>query len=142
MSRNDLEISVLEGNSPFQMRGDARAEIVRRDRDYAEAQEQSRREFEMAMFNAEGERDVKRKQFEEALAQRQMDHAAALAKEHLGAAQSAAKAARLAAWATHRGSTRRYRTSGPCCIEIERLRIFGAAIPRPRPRRTVRGTLA
>jgi len=54
----------------------------------------------MAMFNAEGGRDVKRKQFEDALAERQMAHATGLAQEQLGAAQSAAKAARLAAWAT------------------------------------------
>jgi hypothetical protein len=40
-----------------------------------------------------------RQKFEEELAQRQMDHAAALAKEQLDTAQSAARAARMAAWA-------------------------------------------
>lgn len=98
--RWQVELSAVPGNANFQTQGAGRAELVRRDREYAESQEQSRREFEMALFNAEGERDVKRKQFEEALAERQMAHATALAKEQLGAAQSAAKAARLAAWAT------------------------------------------
>ena len=64
--------------------GRAKAELIRRDREYAEQQEQSRREFEMARFNAESDRDVKRKQFEEALAERQMAHATSLAKEQLG----------------------------------------------------------
>jgi hypothetical protein len=40
-----------------------------------------------------------RQQFEEELAQRQMDHAAALAKEQLDTAQAAARAAKMAAWA-------------------------------------------
>jgi hypothetical protein len=75
-------------------------ELTRRDRAYAEEQEKSRRDFEIAHFNAEGERDVKRKEFEKALAERQMAHATELAKDQVGAAQSAAKAARLAAWAT------------------------------------------
>jgi hypothetical protein len=78
----------------------ARDQDLRRDREYAQQQEQSRRQFETTLFNAEGERQAKRQEFESALAQRQMDHATALAKEHLGAAQSAARAAKFAAWAT------------------------------------------
>src|SRR5438132_11883423 len=56
----------------------AKAEIVRRDRDYAEEQERSRREFETAR------------------AQHQMDHAAALADKQLSAAIDVAKATKFA----------------------------------------------
>src|SRR5437764_5796438 len=66
----------------------AQVELTRRDRAYAEKQAATRRDFEMALFNAEGERDVKRKQFEKALAERQMAHVTELAKDQLGAAQS------------------------------------------------------
>jgi hypothetical protein len=59
----------------------AKAEIIRRDREYAEEQERSRREFETA-------RD-----------QRPMDHAAALADKQLSAAIDVAKATKFAAWA-------------------------------------------
>ena len=52
------------------------------------------------LFNAESDRETKRKRFEEALAERQMAHATTLAKDQVGTAQSAGKAARLAAWAT------------------------------------------
>jgi hypothetical protein len=90
----------LAEHSPFALRGAAQAELLRRDREYAEQREQSRREFETAQFNAEGDRDAKRKEFEKALAERQMDHATTLAKDQIGAAQSAARAARWAAWAT------------------------------------------
>src|SRR4029077_5968688 len=83
-----------------QVVGLARAELLRRDREYAEQQEQARRAFETAQFNAEGDRDAKRKEFENALADRQMDHATALAKDQVGAAKSAARAARWAAGAT------------------------------------------
>jgi hypothetical protein len=62
-------------------------------------QAQMRRDFEMSLFNAEGERETKRRAWEEALAKRQMDHAAALSKEQLGAAM-AAQAAKRAVWAT------------------------------------------
>jgi hypothetical protein len=72
--------------------GNARAEIIRRDRDYTEKQELSRRKFET-------DHQAARQEFEEKLAQRQMDHAAALAKEQLNTAQAAAKAATMAAWA-------------------------------------------
>jgi hypothetical protein len=109
--RWQVELSAVPGNANFQSQGAARAELVRRDREYAEEQERSRRayedqrdatrrDFEREMFNAEGDRDVKRKQFEAALAERQMAHATALATDQVSAAQSAARAARLAAWAT------------------------------------------
>lgn len=80
--------------------GMARAELAHRKRVDAEEREKSRREFDMQMFNVEGERQAKRQQFESGLAQRQMDHADGLAKEQLSTAQSAAKAARWAAAAT------------------------------------------
>jgi hypothetical protein len=72
--------------------GQARVELLRRDNEYAEEQERSRRKFETYHQAA-------RQDFEEKLAQRQMDHAAALAKEQLDTAQSAARAAKMAAWA-------------------------------------------
>jgi hypothetical protein len=80
--------------------GAANAEIIRRDREYADQQEQSRRQFETTLDNAAAQRETMRQQSEEALAQRQMDHTTALAKEQVGAAQSAAKAAKWAAAAT------------------------------------------
>lgn len=72
--------------------GTAKAEIVRRDREYADEQEQSRREWET-------KHQAARQEFEEELAKRQMDHAAALAREQLDIAQAAALAAKMAAWA-------------------------------------------
>jgi hypothetical protein len=88
----------------------AKAEIVRRDRGYAEEQELSRRKFEtdrdsdrqnheLRMFNEAGIREAARQEFEENLAQRQMDHAASLEREQLDTAQAAARAAKMAAWA-------------------------------------------
>jgi hypothetical protein len=69
-----------------------RDELVRRDHKYAEGQEQSRREFEtnrdsnrekhdFRMFDEADLREAARQKFEEDLAQRQMDHQSALAKE-------------------------------------------------------------
>jgi hypothetical protein len=72
--------------------GRARTELLRRDNEYAEEQERSRRKFET-------DHQAARQDFEEKLAQRQMDHAAVLTREQLHTAQAAAKAAKLAAWA-------------------------------------------
>jgi hypothetical protein len=72
--------------------GAARVELLRRDNEYVEEQERSRRKFET-------DHQVARQEFEEKLAQRQMDHAAALAREQLNTAQAAARAAKMAAWA-------------------------------------------
>jgi hypothetical protein len=72
--------------------GRARVELLRRDNEYAEEQELSRRKFET-------DHQAARQNFEENLAQRQMDHALALAKEQLATAQAAARAAKWAAWA-------------------------------------------
>ena len=79
--------------------GRARAEIVYRDREYAEEQERSRREFEREVSAAADAREARRQKFDEELAQRQMDHASKLAREQLGTAQAAARAATMAAWA-------------------------------------------
>lgn len=100
MPQHEVELAAMPGNGNFHQQGFAKAELLRRKHKYAEDQEHSRREFEHELFNAESDREVKRKQFEEALADRQMAHATTLAKEQVGAAQSAARAARLAAWAT------------------------------------------
>jgi hypothetical protein len=78
----------------------AQNQADRRNRQYDLEQEQDRRKFETDLFNAAGDREVKRRQFDEALAQKQMDHATALAKEQVGAAKSASKAAKWAAAAT------------------------------------------
>lgn len=64
-------------NDP-QVIGLARAELLRRDQVYDEEQAQRR----------------------EALAQRQMDHAAKLSSEQLRTAEAAVKATKLAVWAT------------------------------------------
>ena len=74
----------------------AKAEIVWRDREYAEDQENSRREFEREMSAAADAREVNRQKFDEAVAQRQMDHSSKLAREQLNTAQAAAKAAKWA----------------------------------------------
>ena len=78
---------------------EARAELEWRDREYAEGPERSRRKFEREMSAAADAREANRQKFDEALAQRQMDHAAAIAKEQLATAQAAARAAKWAAWA-------------------------------------------
>jgi hypothetical protein len=95
MTQAQLElVARVTGQTPDQARriAYARVELLRRDREYAEQEEQSRREFETNL-------QATRQQFEEELAQRQMDHAAALAKEQLDTAQAAARAAKMAAWA-------------------------------------------
>ena len=78
---------------------EARAELEWRDRESAEGQERSRREFEREMSAVADAREANRQKFDEALAQRQMDHGAAIAKEQLDTAQAAARAAKWAAWA-------------------------------------------
>jgi hypothetical protein len=70
--------------------GYAKAELLRRGREYAEEQENSQREWETTHQAA-------RQKFEEELAQRQMDHASRLAREQLDTAQAAATAAKWAA---------------------------------------------
>ena len=100
LARHELETAVLAGESPFARRGAAQAELIRRDREYAEEQARLERQFRMDMFNAESDREAKRKTFDRELAEQQMAHVTDLALQQLGAAQSAAKAARLAAWAT------------------------------------------
>jgi hypothetical protein len=48
--------------------GAARAELVRRDQEYAEQQEQARREFEREMEGSRAEREKTRQEFDAALA--------------------------------------------------------------------------
>lgn len=79
--------------------GRAKVELIKRDHDYAEQQEQSRRQFEQKLFEAQGKREVQRREFEQALAKQQMDHASTLAHEQLDTARAAATAAKRAAWA-------------------------------------------
>jgi hypothetical protein len=79
--------------------GLARAEVIRRDREYTQQQERGRDNFELKMFDKVDMREAARHEFEEKLAQRQMDHASELAKEQLDTAQAAARAAKMAAWA-------------------------------------------
>jgi hypothetical protein len=64
----------------------ARAELVWRDH-----------EFEREMSTAADAREASRQKFDDELAQRRMDHAAAVAKEQLDTAQAAARAAKWAA---------------------------------------------
>src|SRR5262245_52686854 len=71
--------------------GLARAELKRRDREYAEAQEAERQKFQRERFDAEADLEVKRRQFDKALADEQMSHAARLAAEQHDTARSAAK---------------------------------------------------
>jgi hypothetical protein len=94
----DAEVFVLaEIDSNFQTRGRARAEIERRRRTYEDARDEQRRHHEIFLFNAEGERDVGRKKFEESLAERQMAHATSLVERQERTAQSIAGATRFAA---------------------------------------------
>ena len=98
-TRTDLEQRALIDRSGMDHgRGvaAAKAEIVWRDREYAEDQENSRREFEREMSAAADAREVNRQKFDEALAQRHMDHSSKLAREQLNTAQAAAKAAKWA----------------------------------------------
>src|SRR6516225_5389567 len=66
--------------------GYARAELVRRDR-----------EFQQQMSTAADNREINRQRFDEELAQRQMKHAAGLAREQLDTARGAKWAAIAAA---------------------------------------------
>jgi hypothetical protein len=78
-------------------RGTARAVLERRRRQWEEEQATVRRDFEMEQFNAEGVRDARRKQFEEALANKQMAHATALADKQETTAKRVAAATVYAA---------------------------------------------
>jgi hypothetical protein len=53
LSLDRLEQLALDSNSNFISRGGARAELKRREREYAEQQEQSRRDFETALANSQ-----------------------------------------------------------------------------------------
>jgi hypothetical protein len=93
MTQAQLElVARSSGRMPDQARRTsyARVELLRRDREYAEQEEQSRREWETRHQAA-------RQEFDENLAKRQMDHAAAIAKEQLDTARGAKWAAIAAA---------------------------------------------
>jgi hypothetical protein len=92
MLRSQLEEIAARpvGNSPPNVVGFAKAELLRRDREYAEQEEQSRREWET-------KHQAARQVFEEKLTKRQMDHAAAIAKKQLDTARGAKWAAISAA---------------------------------------------
>src|SRR5262249_104066 len=77
--RARLEDWAAGGMADDRNRGPAKAELLRRDHDYAEEQERSRRKYE------------------DELAQRQMNHAPKLGKEELESGRGAAKAANWAA---------------------------------------------
>jgi uncharacterized membrane protein YcjF (UPF0283 family) len=80
LSDAELETRVLlvPGSTEYQASGRVLAEHRRRQREYAETQERSRREFEPL----------------------QMDRAAAVADKQLGAAVDVAEATKWAVWAT------------------------------------------
>jgi hypothetical protein len=112
MTQAELEVVArVMGQTPDLARriAYARVELLRRDREYAEKQEHDRREFEREMSAAADAREARRQKSDEELAQRQMGHAATLAKEQLDTAQAAARAAKWAAGAavlaciSHRG---------------------------------------
>src|SRR5437764_15444302 len=83
----------------LQQLAQARAELLRRDREHADLQEESRRQFELHLQAMETQREEGRQKHQSELAQRQMEHAAALAREQLDTSQAAARAAKWAAWA-------------------------------------------
>jgi hypothetical protein len=95
LTRKELEwrsLLILPVGDQGRSIAEARAEREWRDREYAEGQEISRRKFET-------DHQANRQDFEEKLAQRQMDHSATLPKAQLDTAQAAARAAKWAAWA-------------------------------------------
>ena len=77
--------------------GGAKAEILRRDREYADMVERSRRAFEREMSAAADAREDRRQKFDEELAQRQVAQALKLAREQLRPTQAASRAAIAAA---------------------------------------------
>src|SRR5215472_7343522 len=77
--------------------GDARAELVRRDQEYADQQERIRQEFERELERTRTERETNRQQFD-----------ASLAHENRQAAEEAAK---LQAAATREAAERQIRVS-------------------------------
>ena len=97
MTQAQLEVLArVQGQIPEQARriGYARAELLLSDIEGVCGRSKSE-------IGASGRLRIKpaRQKFEEELAKRQMDHADALAREQLGTAQAAARAARMAAWA-------------------------------------------
>ena len=83
--------------------GAARAELVRRDQEYAEQQEQARQEFERGIENSRIERETNRQQFDAALARENREAAREAASLQTAAAREAAerqiRIGRLAVWA-------------------------------------------
>jgi hypothetical protein len=104
----------------------AKNELLRRDRKYAERQEKDRRDFEIKMFDDAGMREAARQAFEEKLAQRQMDHASALAREQLDIAQAAARAAKNGGVGSRCGRSRGDRPNHRRGVQIRKsARIAG-----------------
>jgi hypothetical protein len=77
--RHEVERDALENSGSFPLRGACKAELIRRDREYAEEREQSRRayedqregerrEFEIKMFEAAGNRAAVQQEHDEKLA--------------------------------------------------------------------------
>jgi hypothetical protein len=100
--RHEVERDALAEHSPFALRGAAQAELLRRDREYAEAQEdgrrrweaereQSRRTFEIDLFQAAGNRAAVQQEHEEKLARMQADVAREAALIQAQATESAAE---------------------------------------------------
>jgi hypothetical protein len=71
--------------------GAARAELVRRDQEYAEQQEQARQEFEREMEGSRAERDKTRQEFDAALAGENREAARETAKLQAAAIREAAE---------------------------------------------------
>jgi hypothetical protein len=83
--------------------GAARAELVRRDQEYAEQQEQARQEFEREMEASRAEREKARQEFDAAVARENRDGARETAKLQGAAIREAAerqiRIVTLAVWA-------------------------------------------
>ena len=73
--------------------GAARAELVRRDQEYAEQQEQARQEFERGIENSRTERETNRQQFDAALARENREAANEAARLQAGGDTGGCRAA-------------------------------------------------
>lgn len=108
----ELDRAVVElfattmGRADPEMVGEARAELVRRDREYAQQEEQSRREFERDIEKTRTEREMSRQAFDAALAVESREAARQAAQIQSDASKEAAK---LQAAATREAAERQVR---------------------------------
>jgi hypothetical protein len=106
--QSDAQLHAIAREGAAPRAGLAQAELERRRRTYEDGRDSRRHQHEMDLFNAETDRDTKRKTFEERLAREQMANAERIADKQAEAGrgvEKATKRAMWAAWASALGTT-------------------------------------